>query len=30
VLVLGFTAIVARALVFGLMVGAGIAPWVGG
>jgi hypothetical protein len=25
--VLGFTAIVARALVFGLMVGAGIAPW---
>jgi len=29
VLVLGFTAIVARALVFGCLVGAGIAPRVG-
>jgi hypothetical protein len=30
VLALGFTAIASLALVFGLLIGAGIAPWVGG
>jgi hypothetical protein len=29
VLALGFTAVAALALVFGLLVGAGIAPWLG-